>query len=449
VDDRGEDENRGELEIADLGLWNLLKQLLSRYSYHLFHGSPSTINSPYEMIILNWDELQQAASETAKDDTDRQARSDLRLLLDTISTSSGDIRLDSYLKNRQALTQQQSVTFDNLWTIFVPGTLVYGKPFQGRDQVFVVQDNTTPRISWSEDSRGMEERFWVLLAWTYDWDGKKFKRSSLRLEFEEFVGARPITALPYYPLKYHDRFNDLKQELIERGKKFRAVCTTDADSRLYDYKGNALLVKEGLPGMRKLKDKEDSFLSFLSTLGAYKRGPPQRTTDVDSQVMIDFEAYLEKGPLVAQVGSIWPDDENPPQCSCNECQDNTLLNERFRARYNEEKFQQGDWEEEQYMLCPPRVLGFALRERQWAQLDLLNLTRLPTKNPDDAWSTRLRLADGDRTKDMIRDLVLGHGKLDSPDDSRLEVDDIVAKKGKGLVILLYGKLIQVSFEFRN
>ena len=39
---------------------------------------------------------------------------------------------------------------------------------------------------------------------------------------------------------------------------------------------------------------------------------------------------------------------------------------------------------------------------------------------------------------MILDLVEGHGTSDPGRDDGLEVDDIVSRKGKGLVILLYG-----------
>lgn len=42
---------------------------------------------------------------------------------------------------------------------------------------------------------------------------------------------------------------------------------------------------------------------------------------------------------------------------------------------------------------------------------------------------------------MILNLVNGHGTVDLKEDrSGLVVDDIVAKKGKGLVILLYGEI---------
>ena len=153
--------------------------------------------------------------------------------------------------------------------------------------------------------------------------------------------------------------------------------------------------------------------------------------------MVDFESYFRYGPSIARVGSLMPDSENP-ECGCIDCRENEALKAGYRTRYDEETHERGEWEDEQYMLCPPRVLGYILRDKQWAQLQVSLLRDIPKKDPSDSWSTRLQLADGEKTKNMILDLVKGHGTSDEPRDDGLEVDDIIARKGKGLVVLLYG-----------
>ncbi|KIW29325.1 hypothetical protein, variant [Cladophialophora immunda] len=440
------EDDDGEIDIVDQNLWELLKGLLSHYPYHTFRGSPSTIDSPYEALVLNWDKLEQATKKESGNDADRQARSDLKLLLDTITNSSGDAKLDKYFKTRDSHRQQNCVTFDNLWTVFPPGALVYGRPFQGQDQVFVVQDNMG---AWPyfRDSVPREQATWTLLAWTYDWNGSMFKRSSLRLEFEYFDGTKPITSLPYYPFELHEQQGNVRDNLIQQGIKFRSFCTATQGSRLFDYRGDALLVKKGFSGVQADDDSDDDPRPFLDAELEYlrrrrisrsqKHAPHPKSANVSSRVMVDFESYFVFGPSVARVGALWPDDDSP-QCNCNDCRENDLLNEIFRTKYDEEAYQRGKWEDEQYMLCPPRVLGYILGDKQWAQLQVSLLAKIPDKDPDDAWSTRLKLADDGKTKKMILDLVEGHGKSDLSEDNRLEVDDIIARKGKGLVILLYG-----------
>lgn len=82
--------------------------------------------------------------------------------------------------------------------------------------------------------------------------------------------------------------------------------------------------------------------------------------------MVDFESYFRYGPESAQVGALTPCDSG--ECGCLDCHSNKPLRAGFRTRFDETASQQGDWEEEQYMLCPPRVLRYILRDKQWAQL---------------------------------------------------------------------------------
>ncbi|OAG41850.1 hypothetical protein AYO21_03853 [Fonsecaea monophora] len=420
------EDDEGEIDIVDPNLWELLKGLLSHYPYHTFRGSPSTINSPYEALILNWDKLEQASKEEGGTDAEKQARSDLKLLLDTITSSSGDAKLDKYFKTRDSHRQQNCVTFDNLWTVFSPGSLVYGRPFQGQDQVFIVEDNFGAWPYFSDSAR-RDQAIWTLLAWTYDWNGNMFKRSLLRLDFEYFDGTKPITSLPYYPFDLHEQQDTVRQNLIKQGVQFRSFCTATQGSRLFDYRGDALLIKKGFSGVQADDDTDDEPRPYFDEELEYlrrrrisrlqNRSPHPKSAHVSSRVMVDFESYFVFGPSVARVGSLWPDNTNP-QCNCNDCRENDLLNEAFRTKYDEEAYQRGD--------------------KQWAQLQVSLLAKIPDKDPDDAWSTRLKLADDGKTKQMILDLVDGHGRSDSSDYNRLEVDDIIARKGKGLVILLYG-----------
>ena len=155
--------------------------------------------------------------------------------------------------------------------------------------------------------------------------------------------------------------------------------------------------------------------------------------------MVDFESYFRYGPAVARVGPLTP-IEDLLECVCVECQNHTGTQRTHRRRFDKDACQ-AEWEDEQYMLCPPRILGYVLRDKQWAQLQVTSLEAIPKEDPDHSWD-RVKLPDGDDTKKMILNLVNGHRIAESKDDdSALMVDDIVAKKGKGLVILLYGKML--------
>lgn len=234
-----------EIDIVNPALWELLKEHLSWYPYHIFRGSPVTLNSPFEPLVHEWDALKKAAEQTPKDDTNKQAREDLDLLLKTISGgSSGDAKLDRYFKQRDVTREQKTVQFDNLWTIFPPGTLVYGRPFQNEPQLFLVEDCRTP---WP-DTDGRQQAAWRLTCWTYDWNGDLFQRTPFTLTFEPYEGHRPITSLPFYPFEYHSDISGITATLVERGKKFRMLCSAKEAPQMFEYNGDSMFVKRGFFG---------------------------------------------------------------------------------------------------------------------------------------------------------------------------------------------------------
>lgn len=108
-------------------------------------------------------------------------------------------------------------------------------------------------------------------------------------------------------------------------------------------------------------------------------------------VMVDYDSYFKYGPAEGRNGALECPNLDPP-CTCSDCQTNDALIERTLAWLDEPKFSQRKiWKEEQYLLCPPRVLGYILEEKRWAQLQV---THLETKKEADRFpSERLRLAD--------------------------------------------------------
>lgn len=155
--------------------------------------------------------------------------------------------------------------------------------------------------------------------------------------------------------------------------------------------------------------------------------------------MVDYTSYFRYGSPTARNGILYP-TSTTTDCLCSDCEKNEGLLAKYRTRFDKDEMQQ-NWKEEQYLLCPPRVLGYVLKEKQWAQLQVTFVQEIPPSDLDNAWHTRLQLADP-KTKDLLFDLVQSHrSKTERNTDRKeaaLEVDDIVPGKGKGLVILLYG-----------
>jgi hypothetical protein len=158
--------------------------------------------------------------------------------------------------------------------------------------------------------------------------------------------------------------------------------------------------------------------------------------------MVDFLSYKRYGPGIFELGSISPDDTEY-DCTCNDCLQNEELSKATR-RYYDDHFAD-DWEDEQYMLCPPRVVGYVLREKRWAQLQVKLIEEVI--HGDRGAYDKVRLA-ADYNKEFLLQLVENHGTGD-PNDGK-SIKDIVANKGNSLVILLYGNtILDVPSIFAN
>jgi hypothetical protein len=84
--------------------------------------------------------------------------------------------------------------------------------------------------------------------------------------------------------------------------------------------------------------------------------------------------------------------------------------------------------EDLLLLCPARIPGYGLREKEWGWMLIDGLQ--PVKCDNKAFES---LQMDETTKSLIETLVKGHrsGRLD-------DFDDVITSKGKGLVLLLHG-----------
>ena len=108
---------------------------------------------------------------------------------------------------------------------------------------------------------------------------------------------------------------------------------------------------------------------------------------------MDYESYFQYGGADGRIGPLKL-NRFGTGCACSDCLSNIGLAERYRTRFDDPKFALAkDWDPEQYLICPPRVLGYILQEKQWAQLQVSLLRALAPGDCTDAWNSRLKLAD--------------------------------------------------------
>jgi len=92
---------------------------------------------------------------------------------------------------------------------------------------------------------------------------------------------------------------------------------------------------------------------------------------------------------------------------------------------------------DQLLCCPPRVLGYALKQKTWVQLLVKNL-REPNNADVSTFKDKLQL-DPD-SKNLISKSVRAHEEARKRENGKSRgLEDFAPEKGRGLVIMLYGQ----------
>ncbi|KAF2688250.1 P-loop containing nucleoside triphosphate hydrolase protein [Lentithecium fluviatile CBS 122367] len=415
--------------------------------------------SPYTGLVYAWTEAQEEAVKVVEDEPDeqKQARTDLGELLRLISTSSGYLPLDVYFKDRKTFIDQGTITHSALWTLFPPGTLIVARPFLDEPQIFSVQ---------SCDTFVSEDQTFDLVCYCFDWNGYEFSRVPFQMKIAYWgPDRRSIIELPFYPLQYHVDVNaavgenerslaklkemneksvaELKEKLIERGKRFVSICTAPKGKQMFKYTGDAhfhtgrSLLHRSDDSTRE-RDRSDDSTSVAAANEATLRDEARRVSKkkVDGTTMVDFTSFYEYlSPNTPILGPM-PRYEGQLETLSPERRANPIFREMYRFDWDKHPPTK-EMTEDQYMLCPPRVLGYALKQKKWAQL---LVDRLQPPDEADASTFRDKLQLDSELKELVQMSVQAHerGKETNKRGQPLALQDFAPDKGKGLVIMLYG-----------
>lgn len=156
--------------------------------------------------------------------------------------------------------------------------------------------------------------------------------------------------------------------------------------------------------------------------------------------MVDASSFRRLGPGVHYSGDSLPIGElrvrnKAKECHCTVCSSNTILKDTQKAHYDLDPSEyEKDFEDAQYALCPPRVLGFHVAKKSWVELKVTNVKDISQRTDSKAFEN-LQLAKPH--KDLLRKLVASHWSKQT-DDARNKMVDLMKGKGEGLIVLLYG-----------
>ncbi|KAJ6571786.1 P-loop containing nucleoside triphosphate hydrolase protein [Mycena capillaripes] len=364
------------VEVYSQHLRKTLAKVINTYPGISFNTEHISLTLPAESLYHYLSELR-AEAETLQDGSVELEH--LNILLNFIETQFANT-----IEQVNNLRPQNLVSYDTLWTLFRPGTIIHSK-VRGYDRAFKLESYYTVRC-------GQHVGFYQVGSYM-DYDGENFGTRSERLKIPPFAGSTHIATLPFAPLEMRTRKDEIHAALMKRGKRFqtmRGQCHGE-------YTGVAI-------EQRSEDDKKYS---------------------IKSRVMIDGTSYNR---ICADYSWEAPEDEEAAEALF--WAEDSLSAEEFAAFKTKLAVEKAAREltDEETLLATNVLRGFSFAEKMWFQMFIDNFSEIEW---NEASFDRLVLPEASKT--LIRALVSSHLRVE---DSKF--DDIIKGKGRGLVTVLHG-----------
>jgi hypothetical protein len=301
-----------------------------------------------------------------------EAANDFRCVVDFVNETLQPVR--SYLRN-----EPSSVNFNNIWHLFVTGSLVYIKDRSTPQKIWKVIQATGGRRYLDDPGTGVPdwETKWspfVVDCYYLDFDGTNFMRVNRQFTIERFNDSMPIAGLQIMPLAVAERLlSDVnRDEFRERGEQFLAFLTPQ---HRY-YQGTTLTQSPcGNTLFTQNKSDYDSHRLFIEQVEShvvvdFARGiqaspdwaPPSREVDLWKSDSAEFEDEAGRIEMIVERDNMWDSRVSEEFSEKEEIK-------RQRWNKNDEKPEGDD-----LLLLPGRVFAYILRTRSWGKSTTSSLT---------------------------------------------------------------------------
>ncbi|KAL0934008.1 AAA family ATPase [Colletotrichum truncatum] len=372
----------------------------------------------------------------------QEAKADLGILIEF---------MDKYVfPLRKALKEEADmrVHFNELWHLYVPGSLVYvrdpGVPQKLWRVIQGTGGNRTPLVRPPENSHVSHLKLGasygnnkldplILDCYYVDFDGTHFVRVLKKFRIEEFKELTAIKGLPILPINVAES-EDLINIEESRQRGFDFIACTRPTYRYF--RGRSLCYEPEGNVMRRPEKETIGSLEVLSE-------------SIESPVVVDFERCLQMVPdwrpckVPMELTTPYKDSPPPPSNLDDERNWDVRMAEEV-LNYTDQS-QTLEWHSrtppsgEEVLLLPGRVFAYVLRTRRWASLPLAigkpdeegNSLTLMEPDPS-AWDL---LQIDQRHRSIIESMMATHFRKKKSERRQF---DLIQDKGKGLIVLLHG-----------
>lgn len=359
--------------------------------------------------------------------------SHLKVLIKYLDTDYADTKKTLY-----PLLEANTITFDLLWALFKPNTIAYTPTYGNADEPRAF------KIEYAVKESSFMKGQWYSIEGRYlEYDGKDFGFGSMSAEVESFKGARKITSLACYPLKYHRDAEALRTRLIERGKRFvslRGMNYRFHKGMAFYKKKRSFVIKVNINGRVMVDPAIHRRINPNYIISTVRPKDPDLLEaddldlgdgDDDNQECCcgssDSEReHNEASDTPRTVYKVIEDNDGTPRVVEVEVDENGEEIQKEKMDHIEAK--EREFTEEELLVASPVVLGFAFNEKLWLEFTISGISDIDWNK--DAFDS---LVLPDNQKSIVKALVESHTF-----HAAENIDDVIQGKGKGLVAVLHG-----------
>ena len=229
-----------------------------------------------------------------------------------------------------SLLDNGEITYDLLWALYKPNTVVYTTCVGTAKPRCVVFDYGEERTTHGNT------KYYNMICRYLDYDGSVFGETSIELGINKFRGAKRISSLNAFPLRYHLDESTVKTSILESGRNF--ISLMGAHHRYCQ-------------GAAFAYDEKGQVVKF----------------SVDSRIMVDAAFFQKMNP-------------NYSRPHVGEAQNNKssyfdfysgLSDTTSSGRIKKADIKPKEMNERELLICCPTVLGFSLGDKIWGKLSFL------------------------------------------------------------------------------
>ncbi|KAK4159877.1 ATP-dependent zinc metalloprotease YME1L1 [Cladorrhinum sp. PSN259] len=390
-----------QIEVQNPLLVAALGEILKKQDVHLDVEESATFKQPFQPLFFAYDDIVAKYEALAHDE-----RSTLGPFMLLLIKLLDDIFADTRAKLR-ALKKNNLVSFKLAWTYFPKGTtLISWGP----------NCELLSKVTGTE-YRTMESQIvLVIKGEVVSFDGKRFYWETHQTCIEQFEGHKPITDLAAYPLEHHDDAQGVRERFTARGKK------------MLDYQGLTYVNYSGVAIHAVGKNVERHNVEgrvLIDVVGYNKHHLTKGAREDDDPhsrkkriPITNSESSKKKSVIVDLDGN---GTEKATASPAKHLSEEAQEKNRAAIMALEEK-------EPHLMYLMPLIEGYALKNKLWVSFYVEDIK--PMTWNDEAYD---HLVYDEAQKDLVMSFVESHGQ------SKVRaMEDVIAGKGQGLVILLSG-----------